>query len=284
MLHRFLLFLLACLLALVSCGSAESGKAETTYTVSELTLERDGLKIRGRFYLPDAEGPLPLVICAHGFGGNYEHVKAYAEAFARSGIAAYAFDFAGGGYGSKSDGTMKEMSVLTEAADLNAVLDAMRALPEINPDQVFLLGASQGGFVASYVAGTRPDDVAGLVALYPAYVLQDNAWKQTPDPENIPETISLMGVTLGGIYNRDAMSFDIYDVIRNYPGKVLIIHGTVDAVVPVSYSVRAAEVFPDAILIEYEGANHGFFGQDLVNSENESIAFVREILDASGNR
>ena len=284
MIRRFLPVLIAMLLTAVSCGFAESGKTETTYTVSELTLERDGLKIWGKLWLPDTDGPLPLVICAHGFGGNYEHVKAYAEAFARNGIAAFAFDFIGGGYGSRSDGTMKEMSVLTEAADLNAVLDRMKELPEINPDQIFLLGASQGGFVSSYVAGIRPDDVAGLIALYPAYVLQDNAWKQTPDPENIPETISLMGITLGGIYNRDAMSFDIYDVIRNYPGKVLIIHGTVDAVVPISYSERAVEVFPDAELIRYDGANHGFFGQDLVNSENESIAFVREILDVSGNR
>lgn len=284
MIRRILPVLIAMLLTAVSCGFAESGKTETTYTVSELTLERDGLKIWGKLWLPDTDGPLPLVICAHGFGGNYEHVKAYAEAFARNGTAAFAFDFIGGGYGSRSDGTMREMSVLTEAADLNAVLDRMKELPEINPDQVFLLGASQGGFVSSYVAGIRPDDVAGLIALYPAYVLQDNAWKQTPDPENIPETISLMGITLGGIYNRDAMSFDIYDVIRNYPGKVLIIHGTVDAVVPISYSERAVEVFPDAELIRYDGANHGFFGQDLVNSENESIAFVREILDVSGNR
>ncbi len=281
MIRRILPVLIAMLLTAVSCGFAESGKTETTYTVSELTLERDGLKIWGKLWFPDTDGPLPLVICAHGFGGNYEHVKAYAEAFARNGIAAFAFDFIGGGYGSRSDGTMKEMSVLTEAADLNAVLDRMKELPEINPDQVFLLGASQGGFVSSYVAGIRPDDVAGLITLYPAYVLQDNAWKQTPDPENIPETISLMGITLGGIYNRDAMSFDIYDVIRNYPGKVLIIHGTVDAVVPISYSERAVEVFPDAELVRYAGANHGFFGQDLVNSENESVAFVKGILGTS---
>ncbi len=176
---------------------------------------------------------------------------------------------------------MKEMSVLTEAADLCAVMDRMQELPEINPEQIFLLGASQGGFVSSYVAGIHPDDVAGVIALYPAYVLQDNAWKQTPDPENIPDTISLMGVALGGIYNRDAQSFDIYDVIKNYPGKVLIIHGTVDSIAPISYSERAVEVFPDAELIRYEGSNHGFMGQNLTRSENESVAFVQEILNAS---
>ena len=282
MFRRCLLVTLSLLLlVLPACRGEQSAAEAKGPAVSELELERDGLKIWGKLFLPEAEGPLPLVICCHGFGGNYEHVKAYAEAFAKNGIAAYAFDFIGGGFGSHSDGTMKEMSVLTEAADLCAVMDRMKEIPEINPEQIFLLGASQGGFVASYVAGIRPEDVAGVIALYPAYVLQDNAWKQTPDPDNIPDTISLMGVNLGGIYNRDAQSFDIYDVIQNYPGKVLIIHGTADTVAPISYSERAVEVFPDAELISYQGANHGFMGQNLTRSENESIAFVRAILDSS---
>lgn len=275
MLRRCLVFLM--MLSLLVLPAAH---AEGEFTVSDVTLERDGMKIYGEMYLPDgAEGPLPLVIMSHGFGGNHTHMKPYAEAFARAGIAVYAFDFIGGGYGSKSDGTMKEMSVLTEAADLCAVLDDMKTRPEIDLARIFLLGASQGGFVSSYVAGIRPGDVAGLIALYPAYVLQDNAWKQTPDPDNIPETISLMGVKLGGIYNRDAQSFDIYDIIGNYPGKVLIIHGTVDSIAPISYSERAVEVFPDAELIRYEGANHGFTGKNATRSEEESIAFVRGILD-----
>jgi len=282
MVRRVLWFILAAVLMILPacCTAGEAGET-VPYSVKEITLERDGMKIWGELYLPEADTSLPLVICSHGFGGNHEHVKSYAEAFARNGIAAFAFDFIGGGYGSKSDGTMKEMSVLTEAADLCAVMDRMKELPEINPEQVFLLGASQGGFVASYVAGIRPDEVAGVIALYPAYVLQDNAWKQTPDPEKIPETINLMGITLGGIYNRDAQSFDIYDVIRNYPGKVLILHGTVDSVAPISYSERAVEVFPDAELIRYEGANHGFMGKNLTRSENESVSFVRGILDAA---
>ena len=275
---RCLLLLLLVLLLAVPAAYAE--KDAGAYSVQELTLERDGMKIWGELYLPESEEPLPLVIMCHGFCGNHEHMSAYAKAFAGSGFAVYSFDFIGGGYGSRSDGTMKEMSVLTEAADLSAVLDRMKEQPGIDPDSIFLMGGSQGGFVCSYVAGVRPDDVAGLVCLYPAYVLQDNAWKQTPDPDNIPETINLMGIALGGIYNRDAMSFDIYDIIRNYPGKVLIIHGTVDSIAPISWSERAAEVFPDAELIRYEGANHGFRGKDEINSENQAIEFVRGILDA----
>ena len=273
------LFVLLLTVILVPFTYAEEAPGESVwFSEKEVTLERNGLTIYGELLLPDTEGSLPLVILSHGFGGNYTQMSAYAEAFARHGIAAYSFDFIGGGYGIKSDGSMKEMSVLTEAEDLSAVLDAMRVRPEIDPDRIFLLGASQGGFVSSYVAGIRPNDVAGLIALYPAYVLQDNAWKQTPDPENIPETISLMGVTLGRIYNADAMSFDIYDVIENYSGRVLILHGTADTIAPLSYSERAVQVFPDAELIRYEGAAHGFWGSDEIDSENKAVTFVLETM------
>ena len=279
----FALLLAALVAAVPAVCAGEAAEKADAWSVQEILLERDGMKIYGEMFLPEAEEPLPLVIMSHGFGGNHTHMKAYAEAFAGSGIAVFAFDFIGGGYGSKSDGTMKEMSVLTEAADLSAVLDQMKLRPEINPDEIFLLGASQGGFVSSYVAGTRPEDVAGLICLYPAYVLQDNAWKQTPDPDNIPDTITLMGIRLGGIYNRDAMSFDIYDILCNYPGKVLILHGTADSIAPISYSERAAEVFPDAELVRYEGANHGFMGKDEADSESRAVAFVREILQGTEN-
>ena len=272
------ILLLLTLLPLVPAG-AEGGET-AGFTVQGITLERDGKALYGELYLPEKEGPLPLVILCHGFGGNRTHMAVYARLFARNGIAAFAFDFIGGGLVSRSDGTMKEMSVLTEAADLDVVMDRMMELPEIDGNHIFLMGASQGGFVCSYTAGKRPGDVAGLIALFPAYVLQDNAWAQTPDPDNIPETISLMGLTLGRIYNADAMSFDIYEVIANYPGKVLILHGTKDFVVPISYSERAAEIFPDAELVRYEGAGHGFQGRDETDAEERSLAFVQQILGA----
>lgn len=50
---------------------------------------------------------------AHGFGGNLSQNRTYAEAFSSAGVAAYIFDFIGGGFGSQSDGQIVEMSVLT---------------------------------------------------------------------------------------------------------------------------------------------------------------------------
>lgn len=282
------IILSALFVALTACGvisdsdrSAEEATADVQsrgYQTETVTFARDGKTIYGELLLPESSGPHPVVVIAHGFGGNLTQVSAYAEAFVENGIAAYAFDFIGGGRGSRSDGKMVEMSVLTEAADMNAVLDGLLAREDIDPENIFLLGGSQGGFVATYVAGTRPEDVKGLVALYPAYVLQDDAWQRTPDPNDIPETMNLMGSTIGRIYNEDAMSFDIYDLMDDYPREVLIIHGTNDNIAPISYSERAITVFPSAELVKIEGAGHGFYGANEAYSAQLAVNFVKDVL------
>ena len=278
---RLISILLALLYLFAATIPAIAEGNMTQYEIREVAFRRDGMQIYGELYLPEGEVPYPLVILSHGFGGNHRNCEAYAQAFATHGIAAYVFDFIGGGWGSQSDGDMTEMSVLTEAADLNAVLDQLKALEEIDSQRVILFGESQGGFVSTYVAGTRPEDVAGLIALYPAYVLQDDSRKLAPDADNIPETVDIMGSMVGSIYLRDAMSFDIYEVMAGYAGKALIIHGTADGIVPISYSERAISVLPDAELIRIEGANHGFWGKDQENAAQMAVRFAEELLRES---
>ena len=249
-----------------------------TFSVNELTFERDQKKIYGKLYVPDGDGPFPAVILAHAFGADLSMMEGYAEAFAKKGVIAYAFDFIGGGHNIKSDGSMEEMSVLTEAADMSAVLDGIRSLDDVDKKSVFLMGASQGGFVATYVAGTRPDDVKGLIAFYPAYVIQDDAKKRTNNGTDMKETFTALGAQLGRIYDEDALSFDIYDVMKEYDGKVLMIHGTADSLVPYEYSKRAAATFPDAELISIEGADHGFWGDDDKKATEMAVDFVISCL------
>ena len=85
----------------------------------EKIFERDGKKIYGKLYEPEGKDNYPIVIIGHGYGEDCSDVEGYASAFARHGIGAYTFDFIGGSNNSRSDGEVEEMSVLTEAEDLD---------------------------------------------------------------------------------------------------------------------------------------------------------------------
>ena len=251
--------------------------------MKEKIFERDGKRIYGKLYEPDVRENenYPIVIIGHGYGEDCSDVENYAAAFARHGIGAYTFDFIGGSNQSRSDGEVEEMSVLTEAEDMDTVLDGIEEIPEVDKDNIFLMGESQGGFVASYVASKRGEELKGLMALYPAYVIHDDAWKRTPDPFHIPDKMNMMGMTIGRKYNEDAMSFNIYDMLPDYDGNVLILHGTSDHLVPISYSEKACETFPSAKLIKIDDAGHGFHGADDKYATKKMIQFVKDNITDS---
>lgn len=216
----------------------------------------------GRLYgiLRAQPSPAPLLILSHGFGGSHVDHKDYTDFFYSKGLSVFSPDFCGGGLESKSDGSMLEMTVLTEAEDLNAVIDFFKDDPRFT--HIFLMGFSQGGFVSAYVAARRPRDVSALVIEYPAFVLQDDARRRADASGAFPPTSNVMGQIIGRVYNEAAVSFDIYDVIGGYTGEVLLLHGDRDEIVPLRYSTRAAQAFPNARLIVLPGQGHGFTGAE----------------------
>ncbi len=189
----------------------------------------------------------------------------------------YNLDFCGGGFGSKSAGTMLEMSVLTEAEDLNAVVDHFLAGERFSC--IMLWGACQGGFVSGYVAARRPADIRALVMEFPAIVLQDNARKDLLPDGTFPETSSVLGVKISRKYNENAVSFDYYEHIAAYTGPVLILHGDKDPIVPLSYSERAAEVLENAELTVYPGQGHGFMGSQRKHAMQKEAEFFAGHLE-----
>ena len=216
----------------------------------------------GVLYLPDGtvEGKLPLVISSHGFGGSYVRNRDYAERMTGHGFAFYCYDFYGGSDDSRSGGTMKEMSVLTEAGDLEAVFHHLRRQEMVDEDRIFLWGNSQGGYVSTYVAGKYPDQVRGLVLLYPAYVIQDIARDYAAGHDSLPEIVNHWDSKVGKTYIEDALSVNIYALMEKFPRKVLIVHGDQDELVPIRYSREAVKFFPDAELHVLPGSGHGFEG------------------------
>ena len=239
---------------LIICFLIHKAKGESSMLLKP-EIEQNGTSIEGVLYTPNGEGSFPTVILTHGFTGNYTYITGnIAKELAKAGFAAYAFNLR-----NPDTRSMLNTSVLTEAATLDTVIDQIKALDCVDPEQIFLLGESQGGFVSAYVAARR-EDIQALVLYYPAFVLQDDAKERNPgwdEPGHVFQDDPSFGVS--AIYARDALSFDIYEVITNYHRDVLIVHGDRDTVVPLTYSERAVSVYDHAELKIIHGAGHGFY-------------------------
>lgn len=213
--------------------------------------ERDGLTIKGTVFLPKGKTDCPIAVISHGFMANQMFSQIHAQNLAKMGYAAFCFDFCGGTLVGSSDGDSTDMSVLTEAEDLKAVIEFAKSQSYTDENELVLLGCSQGGFVSAIVAAEMKEEVDALILLYPALCIPDDARSGEMmfakfDPQNVPETFWCGPMKLGRRYVTDVIEMDPYEIINQYTGKVLIIHGNQDETVDISYALRAVETYSQA--------------------------------------
>lgn len=253
-------------------------------TTSIFSCYREALCIRGTQYRPEGDN-LPIAVVSHGFMATQDTVKGYAKALARAGFAAFCFDFCGGSViHGKSDGQTTQMSVLTEVQDLEAVLSYARGLSFTDENRVLLLGCSQGGFVSALTAAKKENKINRLALFYPALCIPDDARKGKMmfakfDPAAIPETFSCGPMKLGRCYVQDVIGLDPYEQIVAFDGDVLLVHGTKDAIVPVSYSEKAFASYENRSTgsVQYvciKNGTHGFIGRHDKQAVESLLSFA----------
>ena len=144
--------------------------------------------------------------------------------------------------GSSEEEAARGMQAAVE--DLNAFLDGILVDEDLLPEQMVLLGFSQGSMMSLHVAPRREDPVAGVIA-FSGRLLQ---------PDLLPdETVSRM--------------------------PVLLVHGDADDVVPVQSLPQAAQALQDAGFTEVfahimKGTAHGIAPDGL----SVALAFMRDKL------
>ena len=225
--------------------------------------KRDDLTIRGRIF-GDTSVKRTVVILSHCFLANQKSCRAYAEMLAKQGFICLTFDFCGGGLGVKSDGKTEDMTVLTEVLDLKAIIACVKR--KSFTDRIVLMGCSQGGFVSAMVARRLKDDIAGLILLFPAFCIPDDARKGQMmayhfDPEHIPDLLGKFPMKLGGDYAKTVLNMNIHEEIKGYEGPVLYLHGTEDKIVDIAYAREAHTYYEDCVYHEIDGGGHGFRGK-----------------------
>jgi len=244
--------------------------------VQTIPVEVQGQRLYGELLTPEGKpGPLPTVICCHGFGSSYRQcAQSIGISLAKAGINAFCFDFRGGGEHSKSDGAMTEMSIFTEKQDLEAVIQQVLRQDCVDGKNLFLLGQSQGGCVAAMTAPGYKQQIRGLILEYPAFCIPDDARRRFSTPEEIPEIVNNHRHKVGKAYYEKLLDYDVYEAIQGYDGPVLILHGDQDAMVPASYSQKAAAIYENAEFRLLPGEVHGFTGKGKQTAAKEIYTFL----------
>ncbi|ADL49964.1 alpha/beta hydrolase [Clostridium cellulovorans] len=236
----------------------------------------NGEKISGTIYIPEDERrSREILIISPGFNSTEAMLASKAKSFAISGTPAVVFDFRGGSSSGKSEGDSTNMSISTEMSDLNAVIGYVQGLEWVNKEKIYLLGESMGGLVSALTAAEHKD-IAGLVLCFPALDKAESTRKTFSNMDKIPDTINMFGLLTGKKLWQELYEMDVYEKIKKYTGPVIIMHGTKDPAVDLSYSEKANNVYTNSQLFVVEGAGHGFNGDDEKSVLKTIYAFIHK--------
>lgn len=227
--------------------------------MARINLTRDGLNLVGEREEPFGE-VYNMALIMHGITAdkNRPLLREIADHLRDENVASVRFDFNGHG---ESDGAFKDMTVPSAISDARTFLDYVRTDPHVR--DIYLIGHSMGGVVASMLAGMYPDIVKKLVLLAPAAVLRDDAINGQVqgnefNPHRIPDMLLLHGQELGGFYLRSARHLPIYETAADFTGPVNIIQGTNDQVVPQKYAEKYEQIYANSKLHLIKNADHRF--------------------------
>lgn len=228
------------------------------YIKNVVKINHHGREIYGVSYMPENKEKCPMVIYSHGFNATNSNFAMNSEYLAANGVGVYCFDFCGGAVNSKSDLKTSEMSIFTEKEDLCAVLETIRNWDNVDRDNIFLFGESQGGLVTALIADEYEENIKGVLLLYPAFCIADNWNERFPTLESIPDIQEFCGVTLGRVFFESIHGYNAFEHIGKYHKDVLIFHGDNDRIVPIEYGNRASKLYPHATIEVFPGEGHGF--------------------------
>ncbi|HEY2501808.1 MAG TPA: alpha/beta fold hydrolase [Mycobacterium sp.] len=107
-------------------------------------------------YMPDGMTSPPVVILGHGLGATREmRLDAFAERFARAGLAALAFTYRH--FGDSGGQPRQLLSIKRQIADWDAAIAYVKARPDIDGTRIAVWGSSFGGGHAVTVASRHPE-------------------------------------------------------------------------------------------------------------------------------
>jgi len=168
--HLFIVTVCSLLLHPLSCPAGEAQWPAEVRQIEYIS-SADSTAQPALFYVPDTnEGPLALLVALHTWSGGYNQKISipYAQRCIENGWVFIHPDFRGANR--KPEATGSELVV----KDILSAVDYAKKDADVDPNRVYLVGASGGGYTALLMAGRAPDIWAGVSAWVPISDLR--AW------------------------------------------------------------------------------------------------------------
>jgi hypothetical protein len=205
------------------------GAGEAQFDGEQLWLSTKQARVE-TWYLPPYElapsSKAPVLIFAHANAELIDYWPEHVAGLREMGIGVLLVEFPG--YG-RSEGAPSQKS-LTET--FVAAYDLITSRDDVDKDRVAACGISLGGGAACALASKR--DVKALILLSSFTSIRGMAGQYF-----LPSFLILD-------------PFDNLSVVREFKGKVLVIHGTNDEIFPYAMGVELADAASDGRLITYE--------------------------------
>lgn len=144
---------------------------DVPYLEEDVTFTNGDVTLAGTLTLPETEGQHPAIVLMTGSGQQdrdsavvpgFPLFRLIADHLTRQGIAVLRYDDRGTG---QSTGEFSEASIQDFASDGQAAVNYLKSRPDINPDQVGILGHSEGGAYSAMLGADPDSGIAFIVAL-----------------------------------------------------------------------------------------------------------------------
>lgn len=184
----------------------------------------DGNKLQGDLYHPLKTKKSPGILFLHG-GKNLmtNRFEEWQKFLCVSGYASLSFHFRGAG---KSEGRFEDGSLKNRLIDAFAAFEVFKKLDVIDANNIALEGSSMGAHIAIRLIEKIPSIKALILQSAAAYGIEaedknlNNSFKAVITKEN------------------NWFSSPIFKILKDYTGKVLIIYGELDNVIPLDVMRR----------------------------------------------